>query len=46
MHMYILHSEIEFKRSEPCERMMEDLSLERRKLVDDSEASSSRYFST
>ncbi|RCV14788.1 hypothetical protein SETIT_3G006300v2 [Setaria italica] len=34
--------EIEFKGSEPCERMMEDLSLERRKVVDDSEASSAR----
>jgi uncharacterized protein (DUF2384 family) len=26
--------------------MMEDLSLERRKFVDDSDASSARYFST
>ncbi|RLM74423.1 serine/threonine-protein kinase STY8-like isoform X1 [Panicum miliaceum] len=34
--------EAEFKGSEPCERMMEDLSLERRKVVDDSDASSAR----
>ncbi|RLM66738.1 serine/threonine-protein kinase STY8-like isoform X1 [Panicum miliaceum] len=34
--------EAEFRGSEPCERMMEDLSLERRKVVDDSDASSAR----
>ncbi|PUZ49615.1 hypothetical protein GQ55_7G340500 [Panicum hallii var. hallii] len=34
--------EAEFRGSEPCERMMEDLSLERRKFVDDSDASSAR----
>jgi len=35
--------EAEFRGSdEPCERMLEDLSLERRKVVDDSEASSAR----
>jgi hypothetical protein len=44
--LYTLHREAEFRGSEPCERMMEDLSLERRKFVDDSDASSARYFST
>jgi len=32
----------EFRRSEPCERMLEDLSLERRNVVDDSEDCSVR----
>jgi hypothetical protein len=44
MCLYTLHREAEFRGSdEPCERMLEDLSLERRKVVDDSEASSARY---
>ncbi|CAL5024588.1 unnamed protein product [Urochloa decumbens] len=34
--------EAEIGGSEPCERMMEDLTLERRKVADDSEASSAR----
>ncbi|OEL33524.1 Serine/threonine-protein kinase STY8 [Dichanthelium oligosanthes] len=34
--------EAEFGGSEPCERMMEDLNLDRRKVADDSEASSAR----
>ncbi|CAL5029148.1 unnamed protein product [Urochloa decumbens] len=34
--------EAEIGGSEPCERMMDDLSLERRKVDDDSEASSAR----